>query len=184
MRRRYSHIRARRLEIGVTAPVQSDRCVFDLQPGTELAVKLVVVVHRECGALPSAIEIDVTLPLTDVYESDFQETKAHHGVVGAAPTTINRATELKRFDNARRSTQRTGALHATRGTQAVEAESGHMRGGVEQNVERICSIPGGEIAVSGPVEQRRDAPTDVKGPGACHTNHAIDQNHAKYEELE
>jgi hypothetical protein len=143
-----------------------------------------VVVHHEYGTPPSAVEIEVTLPLADVEDSDFQEAELHQGVVGAAPTTVHRAAELKRFDDAWGCTQRAGALQAARGTEAVEVEPGEMTRWVERNVERIRSSLGDEFAVSGPVEQGRPAPTDMKGPGARHADRAIEDNHAQYEELE
>src|SRR5262245_20299682 len=49
---------------------------------------------------------------------------------------------------------------------------------VERNVERIRSSLGDELAVSGPVEQGRPAPTDMKGPGARYADRAIEDNHA------
>jgi len=111
--------------------------VFDLQAGAESAVSSVVVVHHEYGTPPSAIEIEVTLPLADIENSDFQEAELHQGIVGAAPTAVYRAAELERFDDTCRCTQRTGAMQATRGTEAVEVEPGEMSRWVERNVERI-----------------------------------------------
>ena len=46
---------------------------------------LVAVVHREYSTLPSAVEIEVTLPLADIEDSDFQEPEPQRAVVGAAP---------------------------------------------------------------------------------------------------
>ena len=183
-RRRYDCFGACGLEVGVAAPEKTDRGVFDLQTGAEKTVRLAAVVHRECSTLPSAEEIEVTLPLSDIDDSDFQESEPHQGVVGAAPTTVHRAAELERFDDARGCTQRASALQAARGIEAVEVEPGEMRRGVKQNVERIRPRPGGEFAVSGPVEQGRPVPADMKGPGARHAGHAIDDNHAQREKLE
>lgn len=158
--------------------------MFDLQAGAEFAAGPAAIVHHELGTAPSAVEIEVTLLLAEVEDSEFQEAELHQGVVSAAPDTVDRATELQRFDDTSGCTHRAGALQAARGTEAVEVELGEMSRWVERDVKRIRSGPGDELAVSRPVEQWRPAPTDVKGPGVRHADRAIEDNHAQYEELE
>jgi hypothetical protein len=130
------------------------------------------------------MKTEVTLSLANVDDSDFQKAERHHGVVRAAPTSVHGTAELKRFDDAWGRTQSASALQAARGIEAVEMEPGEMRRWVEQNIERIRSGLGDEFAISRPVKQGRPAPTDMKGPGARHADHAIDENHAQHEELE
>src|SRR6476620_6660060 len=111
--------------------------MFDPQAGAEHAVGSAAVVHHEYGTPPSAVEIEVTLPLADVDDSDFQQAELHEGVVGAAPTTVHRATEVKRFDDTWRCAQRAAALQAASGTEAVEVKPGEMSRWEERDIEWI-----------------------------------------------
>ena len=62
----------------------------------------VAIFHHEIGTAPSAVEIDESLPLPNIEDSNFKQAELHERVIGAAPAAENRAAELQHLDGARR----------------------------------------------------------------------------------
>lgn len=89
-------------EIRVAGRRESDRCVFDVQAGAELAAVTVAIIHDEVGAFEAAVEFEVALPLSDVDVPVFEGTEFDHGVRGAAPAIVDGAAEFERLSGARR----------------------------------------------------------------------------------
>ena len=70
--------------------------MFDFQAGAELATPSSPIIHDELRPLPSAIEIEESLPLTAVENlAAFEQSKLHKASIRRVPLTKHCAAELQ-----------------------------------------------------------------------------------------
>jgi len=172
------------LEIRVRTPSESYRCVFNLQTRPECTSRLPTIIHNKLWSLPPPVEIEEAPALANVEDLGFEQAKVHDASHGAAPATINGAAQLQVLRHTRGAAQPAGALHSPCRTQAVEMKPGEMGRRKERDVERICSVFSSQRAVSGPVQKRCPAPTDMKSPRIRYGGGAVNHGHAKHQYCE
>ena len=100
--------------------------MLDSQAGAEWVSGTSAIVHYQFRAVPSADEVEVTLPLPDIENLWFEQAKVHQAALGAAPAAINRARQFEPLSHTRRRTQAALAVHAASRTQAIHVKLGKM----------------------------------------------------------